>query len=85
MHLANLRTVGGSIMVAIPKSILDMLGLRADTKVGLTVDHGKLVIEPSPRPSYTLAELLAQCNPKAPLSAEDKEWLNTAPAGSEEF
>lgn len=37
----------------------------------------------SGRPSYTLRQLLAQCNPKAPWSAEEREWLDAKPAGRE--
>lgn len=35
------------------------------------------------KPKYTLEELLAQCDPDAPFTEEDKAWLNGAPAGSE--
>lgn len=85
MHLANLRAVGGSVMVAIPRSLLEVLGLRADTKVGLSIDKGKLVIEPSPKPSYTLAELVAQCQVNAVLSDEEKQWLGDGAVGNEDF
>ena len=85
MHLASLRAVGGSVMIAIPKPILDMLGLHADTKVGLTVDQGRLIIEPNQKPRYTLAELISQCDADAPLPHEDKEWLETPATGREIF
>ena len=29
MHIATLRTVGGSVMMAIPKAVLEALGLSA--------------------------------------------------------
>lgn len=35
------------------------------------------------RPSYTLRQLLAQCNPKAPWTPEEREWLDARPAGRE--
>jgi hypothetical protein len=35
------------------------------------------------RPRYTLDELLGQCNASAELTAEDREWLDTKPVGSE--
>ena len=34
----------------------------------------RLVVEPEQRPRYTLDELLAQCNPKAPRSMREREW-----------
>ncbi|MBV6747212.1 antitoxin [Xanthomonas euvesicatoria] len=83
MHTTNLRKVGGSIMLAVPPAILDMLRLRAGATVGLAVDHGRLVIEPTLRPHYSLDELLAQCDASAELSTEDREWLDAKPVGSE--
>jgi len=83
MHTTNLRKVGGSIMLAVPPALLDILHLRPGAKVGLAVQSGRLVVEPQQRPRYTLDELLAQCNPKAPRSKEEREWLNDKPVGGE--
>ncbi|GAN61697.1 hypothetical protein ACI01nite_25580 [Acetobacter cibinongensis] len=47
MHTTNLRKVGGSVMLAVPPAILDVLHLTAGTKVGISVDNGRLVIEPA--------------------------------------
>ena len=83
MHTTNLRKVGGSVMLAVPPAILDLLHLRAGATVGLAVDHGRLVIEPTIRPRYRLEELLAQCDPSAEISAEDRAWLDSKPVGNE--
>jgi antitoxin ChpS len=83
MHTTNLRKVGGSVMLAVPPALLDILRLRPGAKVGLAVERGRLVVEPRPRPRYTLEELLAQCNPKAPRGGEEREWLNAKPVGGE--
>ncbi len=83
MHTTNLRKVGGSIMLAVPPALLDILHLSAGAKVGLAVDNGRLVIEPNARPRYTLDELLAQCDPSAELTAEDREWLDAKSVGGE--
>jgi hypothetical protein len=32
---------------------------------------------------YSLAELIAQCDPNAPASAEDRAWLEAPPMGRE--
>ena len=37
MHKANLRKVGGSVMLAVPPAILDLLHLRAGATVGVAV------------------------------------------------
>ncbi len=83
MHTTNLRKVGGSIMLVLPPALLDILHLRAGARVGLAVRSGRLVIEPKPRPRYSLDELLAQCDSKAPRGKEEREWLDDKPAGGE--
>jgi antitoxin ChpS len=83
MHTTNLRKVGGSIMMAVPPAILDLLHLQAGATVGIVVDHGRLVVEPKSRPRYSLEELLAQCDASAALTVEDREWLDAKPVGGE--
>jgi antitoxin ChpS len=83
MHTTNLRKVGGSIMLAVPPALLDILHLHPGERVGIAVEDGRLVVEPQQRQRYTLDELLAQCNPDAPRSAEDNEWLGDDPRGGE--
>ena len=83
MLTSTLRNVGGSVMMAIPKSVLDGLGLAANTKVGLSIEQGRLVVEARPRPKYTLAELLAQCDPTAPEAEQDEAWETMEPVGRE--
>ena len=83
MLTSTLRNVGGSVMLAIPKSLLDALGLAANVKVALSVDHGRLVVEANPRPKYTLAELLAQCDPAAPQNDDERAWEDAEPVGRE--
>lgn len=70
-------------MLAVPPALLDVLGLEPGARVGIAVEKGSLVVRPERRPSYTLAELLAQCDPKARRSKEDREWLSGRPAGGE--
>lgn len=83
MHTTNLRKVGGSIMLALPPAILDLLKLRPGATVGLAVESSRLVVEPQRRPRYTLKELLAQCDQDAPVTAEEREWLDSKPVGGE--
>lgn len=83
MHTTKLRKVGGSVMLAVPPALLDVLGLEPGARVGIAVESDRLVVEPERRPRYTLAELLAQCNPKSRRSKEDREWLSDQPAGGE--
>ena len=83
MHTTNLRKVGGSVMLAVPPAILELLELQAGSSVGLAVADGRLVIEPIRSPRYTLDELLAQCDATAAVSDEDRQWLDGRPTGSE--
>lgn len=83
MHTTNLRKVGGSIMLAVPPAFLDQLHLQAGALVGLAVDHGRLVVDPKPRPRYTLAELLAASDYSQPQSVEDRQWIDAPTVGGE--
>jgi antitoxin ChpS len=83
MHTTKLRKVGGSVMLAVPPALLEVLGLRPGANVGLAVRGGSLVVEPQRRVRYTLEELLAQCDPKAPRGNEEREWLNDRAKGGE--
>jgi antitoxin ChpS len=83
MHTTNLRKVGGSIMLAVPPALLDVLQLQAGSTVGLAIDHGRLVVEPTLRPRYHLEELLSQCDPSAEFTPEELAWLDNGPLGRE--
>lgn len=85
MHTTNLRKVGGSVMLAVPPALLDVLQLAVGAKVGLAVDNGRLVVEPSARPRYTLDELLAEAEASGtyPLPASEREWIDAPAVGKE--
>ena len=83
MHITNLRKVGGSVMLAVPPALLELLHLKAGAPVGMAVDGGRLVVEASPRLRYTLDELLAASDYTEPPSSEDREWLDAPATGKE--
>jgi antitoxin ChpS len=83
MHKTNLRKGGGSVMLAVPPAVLDILHLRPGAQVGVTIENGRIVVEPRMRPGYTLNELLAQSNHKTARSNEDREWVADQPVGAE--
>ena len=83
MHTTHVRKVGGSVMLAIPPALLDVLGLAPGEKVGLAVDNHRLVVERQPRPRYTLAELLAASDYSQPQPAEEREWVDAPAVGRE--
>jgi antitoxin ChpS len=83
MLTTTLRKVGGSVMSTVPPAILGLLHVRAGETVGVTVDGGPLVIEPTRTPRSSLDQLLAQCNPSAEAGDEDRAWLDDRPVGRE--
>ncbi len=83
MHTTNLRKVGGSVMLALPPAILELLHLKAGATVGVAVDAGRLVIDPSPRQRYTMAELLAASDYSQAQTAQEREWLDSPAVGGE--
>ncbi len=83
MHTTNLRKVGGSVMLTVPPAILEMLHLTVGATVGVTVDDGRLVVDPTPRPRYTLADLLEASDYSQPQPPEEREWVDAPSAGEE--
>lgn len=83
MHTTNLRKVGGSVMLAVPPVLLDLLRLGVGAQVDIAVDNGRLIVEPRKRPTYSLDELLAQCEETDTPSTEDCAWLDARPVGNE--
>jgi antitoxin ChpS len=87
MHTTSLRKVGGSVMLAVPPALLNVLQLQPGATVGIAVERGRLIVEPRQRRRYTLDELLAQCNPRArrsnQRSKQERDWLDSKPVGGE--
>lgn len=83
MHTTYLRKVGGSIMLVVPPALLDVLSLTAGSKVRLAVENGRLIVEPSARPRYTMAELLAASDYSQPQPLEEREWVDARAVGRE--
>jgi len=84
MPIATLRSIGGSVVMAIPKRVLELVHLQSGSQVTIDVEDGRLIVEPAKKPKYTLAELMAQCDLSQPLSADEQEWLNAPSVGAEE-
>ena len=83
MIASQLRSVGGSVMVTVPKPLLETLGFTANMPVSLSIEGENLVISRKKRRKYTLDELLAKCDLTLPLSDTEKEWMNTPLVGNE--
>jgi antitoxin ChpS len=86
MATVTLRNLGGSVVMAVPKKILNLVDLHAGSKVQIRVEKGRLVVEATKKPKYTLAELLSQCRPSDLKPRQrDRSWLDSGPVGREQL
>lgn len=84
MATVALRALGGSVMMSVPKQILSMLHLGAGSQVEVSVEAGRLIVEPKVKPRYLLSELLVKCTEEnMMLTNEDQVWLDSKPVGQE--
>ena len=83
MYVTHLGRVRGSVMLAVPPALLDLLDMGAGAAVGLAVEDGRLIVSGRPRARHALAELPARCDPRAESSGEDRDWTSAGPAGDE--
>lgn len=86
MLTTNLRKVGGSVMLAVPRAVLEMMRLEAGATVQLAVEGERLIIEPQKKLRYSLDELLNECSKGTEAIVqqdEDRAWVNLAPVGRE--
>ena len=54
---------GNSLALRIPKSFAKDVHLENGATVNLSIDDGRLVVEPSPKTKYSLNELLKNITP----------------------
>lgn len=80
----TLRNFGNSIGLVIPKLVRESLHLNAGQTVTLEQTENGLLIKPLAR-KYTLDELLAQCDPNAPMPDEIVAWQAMPAVGNEEW
>lgn len=81
----TLKKAGGSLIMTVPARARDALHLIEGQELTVAIDGNRLVLEPAKpkRPSYTLDELLADCDFGQPYSEEERVWLDAEPAGRE--
>lgn len=77
-----LRKYGNSTVAVLPPAVLKDLGLAAGQAMTLdTNDLGQIVL--ARKRKYVLADLIAQCDRKAPPPADLALWDAAKPAGQE--
>jgi antitoxin ChpS len=78
----TLRKYGNSTVAVLPPAVLRDLGLSVGQIMTLnTTNRGQIVL--TKKPKYVLAELVAQCDPKAPPPADLALWDSAKPVGQE--
>ena len=71
MMKTTIQKWGNSYAVRIPKSFIKEVGLEYHTNIELTLEDGKLVIQPLPEEALSLDELLADVTPENLHTAVD--------------
>jgi AbrB family looped-hinge helix DNA binding protein len=82
-HSENLRKVGDEFVLTIPTDVASRLGLAGGEAVTLSIEHGKLVLDPKRR-RPGLEDLIAHCAPQAATDHDDSPgWVAGGPVGRE--
>lgn len=77
-----LRKYGNSTVAVLPPSVLRELGLSAGHAMTLdTNEKGDIVL--TRQRKFKLADLIAQCDPKAPIPDDFALWDSAKPVGQE--
>ena len=82
---AVLKKVDGAVVLSLPQEFLQELNLSGKSAVDLSLEEGCLIVKPAARSKYTLDELLAQSDYAAPLSDEERQWIDAIAVGKEFF
>lgn len=78
----SIQKWGNSAAVRLSATLLEQLGVALGDKLEVEVLPEGVMLRPA-RHRYALADLIAQCDPKAPLPGDAEAWNNRAPAGHE--
>ena len=73
---------GNSAAVRLPTELLGMLKVSLGDKLSVNVQPDGVLLKAA-RPSYSLADLVALCDPKAPQPDDLAVWGDVKPVGRE--
>lgn len=77
------RKLGNSMGVTFPAALVKDLGIKLGQALDAANKDGVLVLTPPARPRYALADLVAQCDPTAPMPADLVAWDRASAVGRE--
>ena len=79
---AVLRNFGNSVGLVLPLPVRKAMGLKAGQTMYLEASANGLLMRPAGR-KYQLGDLLAQCNPRAPMPKDVLAWQEAPAVGRE--
>lgn len=78
----SIQKWGNSAAVRLPSTVLSQLGVALGDKLSADMRPEGLVLRPA-RKTYSLAELMAQCDLKMAPPADLADWEASKPVGQE--
>lgn len=78
----SIQKWGNSAAVRLPTELLALLKVTLGDKLSVNVQPDGVLLKAA-SPSYSLKELVAQCDPNAPEPADMAAWNSAKPVGRE--
>lgn len=78
----SIQKWGNSAAVRLPTELLGLLKVSLGDKLSVNVQPDGVLLKAA-RPAYSLADLLAQCDPSAAEPVDLAAWSNVKPVGHE--
>ncbi|AEI82204.1 PemI-like protein (plasmid) [Cupriavidus necator N-1] len=78
----SIQKWGNSAAVRLPTTLLEQLKVALGDKLSVDVRPDGVMLKPA-RHKYSLDELVAQCDPKAPTPRGLADWSGVKPVGRE--
>lgn len=78
----SIQKWGNSAAVRLPATLLEQLKVALGDKLSVDVRPDGIMLKPA-RHKYSLDELLAQCDRKAPIPEDLADWKGVEPLGRE--
>lgn len=79
----SIKKLGNSAGIILPPALMRALNITVGSAVKAEEVKGALVLTPAVKQRYSLHELLAKCDPKAPVPEDLKAWNEVSPVGKE--
>lgn len=78
----SIQKWGNSAAVRLPTELLGLLKVALGDKLTVNIQPDGVLLK-AKRPAYSLAELVAQCDPDAKEPVDMTAWSNAKPVGRE--